>query len=961
MKECKALKANDSPDIVNGYMPRGYQFGFIYNELNNSRTIANEICHGAFLLKHTFDATDYLAPENTTDNLMDYNHGEVLNHWQWKDVHQPKSVRFKWLQEEEEGEALGHNTHAKCINGKAAEALLKYRYFYLPDKRVIDIQSVKGYLPSGFYTEKDGTETDNARGALYAVRSGDYDKVVYYGKDTRLVTGFGHNIGEQVSKIPIEKFKVYDAIPSDVTPVTVYVRDNEILVYRKGELVETIPNTGGCDCITDEIATPRFFEANSKVTDAYIEYATSHSMPVGESIFSAGELADILSNKIKEGKTSELGELIEDKLLAYKDLNGKNFIVVDVQTDVVCESQQAWNKLAKTVFHKAGLTEKDILITVPYVVCEGIGRDLGKVYFMPGLAYGDGVKIDIEKIDKRHVNTASTSLFATGTALQPIAKFVMDVFTQTYKKVEIYRGIYTATNAIYCERYTNNNEEVVGYNFNRRIVLYKQKGIDEILSIMKEADKAKQLIAYQLATYGEDGPCYSCPNYEELTQEKAFVEDYYKYAIVEKVKQIGDGKNDLELYVPQTYTVELKEQFTSSPSLKYKELANNAETYIYSDAFKDLIEALDYEHPNGFESFSFAPEHAFTSVWDYKLRPVDEVVYNTIDGVGVVLGAFGLDIFSDVAGMAYSSFRGDGTNVAAYSASVLFIGPEGLVVKKGISSSKNLILKTAKGEIYEVDNLVKSTKLLNGIIPSGVSIEELRSLQKTLSSYHSILSKDVESLFNLHSIIHSNSAEKLEIDIKFFARVSGTMQFPYKEMLQTLNSFAKTVEKYDLQIDLNSFKRVLADIEKSGSFEIGAEWPLRYIGQHGKEFAGKGRKLYFEVVEDAGDKTRRVDLEVLDLDLGEKVFYEFKSVQKVPPSDFINQFEKDLMLASDLSQIKWVFDGKKTPVNFKEKMLEEINKLKIDKEVWIKYKAQSANDLKYMISNEFDKIFLLCK
>ena len=169
------------------------------------------------------------------------------------------------------------------------------------------------------------------------------------------------------------------------------------------------------------------------------------------------------------------------------------------------------------------------------------------------------------------------------------------------------------------------------------------------------------------------------------------------------------------------------------------------------------------------------------------------------------------------------------------------------------------------------------------------------------------------------------------------------------------------IEKYDLQIDLNSFKRVLADIEKSGSFEIGAEWPLRYIGQHGKEFAGKGRKLYFEVVEDAGDKTRRVDLEVLDLDLGEKVFYEFKSVQKVPPSDFINQFEKDLMLASDLSQIKWVFDGKKTPVNFKEKMLEEINKLKIDKEVWIKYKAQSANDLKNMISNEFDKIFLLCK
>ena len=50
-----------------------------------------------------FDATDYLAADRTTDNLMAYNDGKTLNHWQWKDIHQPKSVRFKWLQDEEGG------------------------------------------------------------------------------------------------------------------------------------------------------------------------------------------------------------------------------------------------------------------------------------------------------------------------------------------------------------------------------------------------------------------------------------------------------------------------------------------------------------------------------------------------------------------------------------------------------------------------------------------------------------------------------------------------------------------------------------------------------------------------------------------------------------------------------------------------------------------------------------------
>ena len=146
VKECKAFKANDSADVVAGYMPRGYQFGFIYNELNNFRTVAHEICHGAFHLKHTFDANDFLAPEGQTDNLMDYNHGRTLNHWQWKDVHQPKSVRFKWLQEEEEGEAKGvidfisteltwaTIPYAKRISPAFAKQLItKYNYDFIQE------------------------------------------------------------------------------------------------------------------------------------------------------------------------------------------------------------------------------------------------------------------------------------------------------------------------------------------------------------------------------------------------------------------------------------------------------------------------------------------------------------------------------------------------------------------------------------------------------------------------------------------------------------------------------------------------------------------------------------------------------------------------------------------------------------------------------------------------------------
>lgn len=82
-------------------------------------------------------------------------------------------------------------------------------------------------------------------------------------------------------------------------------------------------------------------------------------------------------------------------------------------------------------------------------------------------------------------------------------------------------------------------------------------------------------------------------------------------------------------------------------------------------------------------------------------------------------------------------------------------------------------------------------------------------------------------------------------------------------------------------------------------------------------------------------------------------------MQKVPPSDFINQFEKDLMLASDLSQIKWIFDGKKVPADFKEKMLQEIKKLKLTEDMVNGLRKSSKEELFEDIIENFDNIFII--
>ena len=104
------LDADGNRTIVSGYMPVGYQHGFIFEQFNVVRTYAHELSHGAFALHHTFSANteSFRADEGTTNNLMDYTRdGIALNHKQWRWMHENHGKGlFGFLADEEEGEAI---------------------------------------------------------------------------------------------------------------------------------------------------------------------------------------------------------------------------------------------------------------------------------------------------------------------------------------------------------------------------------------------------------------------------------------------------------------------------------------------------------------------------------------------------------------------------------------------------------------------------------------------------------------------------------------------------------------------------------------------------------------------------------------------------------------------------------------------------------------------------------------
>jgi hypothetical protein len=66
----------------------------------DARLVAHELGHGLYSLQHTFD---YPALENVeTDNLMDYNGGDFLAHFQWKLIQNP-TLEWSFLQDDEDG------------------------------------------------------------------------------------------------------------------------------------------------------------------------------------------------------------------------------------------------------------------------------------------------------------------------------------------------------------------------------------------------------------------------------------------------------------------------------------------------------------------------------------------------------------------------------------------------------------------------------------------------------------------------------------------------------------------------------------------------------------------------------------------------------------------------------------------------------------------------------------------
>ena len=133
-------KKDGNGTLVSGYMPRGYNAGFIYDG-GSPHTIAHELGHGVAGLEHVFENSSI---SGKTANLMDYASGEELWHFQWDQIQDPGRVWMKWNKDEGEGElSLKPNSYVcfmKFVNA-FCYALQNHQPFIYNSKKDLKIET----------------------------------------------------------------------------------------------------------------------------------------------------------------------------------------------------------------------------------------------------------------------------------------------------------------------------------------------------------------------------------------------------------------------------------------------------------------------------------------------------------------------------------------------------------------------------------------------------------------------------------------------------------------------------------------------------------------------------------------------------------------------------------------------------------------------------------------------------
>ena len=685
-----AQELEDKPQSLLGEMPRRSRFGYIFsgNSPNGGtsdlgHTIAHELGHGLFTLQHTFD-DEYggRKSQGQTDNLMDYAAGKELAAFQWNVLANPAVFTAS---DKAEDEKLKHKKSLiACIPPELSTLIIESgKALTAPDGSAFRLPA-DAVIRGIFYDDSSIYPAVHGSIASFSIGGRHYQTTEWGGK----FSGYRFLSRQDTILYPIQTAsgdRLFIKVDASVRTITL-----------GGHIYKLSEADFGCGSeLPPRVLDRRLFsidQASLRHIDFAKKSLAQNTIPLSEQEPVVRALTDEISRFGKE--KNFLGEVLEDKLVTYAQRNASRFVVVQTEVKTVSLDQKEWNKLALKVFERVGLGDRDILVTVPYIGLQSLGRS-GRVLHMIGVATGANVSVNVHGLRTDH-NPAQQEALG-----HSVRDFVLDLFTHTAKKTTTYRGYFNASRAISIFVDNHKGEAVSGYPYNVSVIPYLQNGVDTLATIIQQYNEREGI-----RTVGQREGI--TPEGFSSSENERWLEEHYASALLTYSKK-ADDLTQYKLHEVRM-PIHYREQYLEADNGKG---IKNYQAYLLQYAYENVLERLNASVRSG---FTFRAEHSFTDKTDWFLaRYIDQPVYNTLDLASVVLGFVGLDTAPDILNVFYSSLRGDYTNASLNTASLLLVGPASI--------------KTLKLPLREDTKLFKLAIGGNASIPHIEAVSERRLMQ----------------------------------------------------------------------------------------------------------------------------------------------------------------------------------------------------------------------------------------
>ncbi|NDV70445.1 hypothetical protein, partial [Dysgonomonas sp. 25] len=699
----KSGRKNDRD--TKGFMPKGKQFGYIFKKDlsgkdNIYQVISHELGHGRWQMAHTFDGTyGNIIKEGKSEphNLMDYTpDGIHLAKWQWNIMNNPALLTNPF--ESDEKSLIE-------ISDKEFLGLTEDGY-------IVIIESSK--VPSQANTEG------------YFIKSLEYnDKTYEWHKESKTFRKDENDIYLDFSSQKDITGKVAVWHPTHKSECILLYQNIDVLnytptkesfasIYEKIKAFDEDINSGWIpelkagksdnqECLDlyysffsiDPKCNSTFFDLKDfklpKALARVIEEDTDNTIETDVED-AAQKLNTLLRNdrvnchyQNSEGSSFvsihvDKGVPVNNKILteidhkltylsAFSAENGKptDFYVIYQKVNRIITGD--WNAYARKVYERSNLKSSNsgnVLIVIPYMEYQYKNESSVKTsilrYYMPGM-HASNVDMDVNSVTKKGLSELRNEEYfiidgnnelGLGKYLTvPVAhtySFIKDLYTHTSKPTQIYLGILEANG---CPVYKKAENPVFtkGNQFCKTILLYERPQCEQIRQVRIERGRAITEAAKGLSGL--------------RTNDQAVIEDakqnVYLAALpydleIAQLIELSEDSRDADL-VPVENSVRFIEKY----------IEEDAEAYVLYYAFANNQFQKDLQAQFG-DTESYDKNHVYDK--DF-LTVFDPIIYAVIDGGGMILGVVGLDVFTDVAGLAYSIARGDIENTLIYSGCAL--------------------------------------------------------------------------------------------------------------------------------------------------------------------------------------------------------------------------------------------------------------------------------------------------